>query len=160
MLTVTVIAALLTIVLLGGAYGVFFAYSNSVVPGLDQIAAERAVDAMRRINVVIVNPLFLTTFIGPVGTGAVTGFLLLGLAESTSAYLFFAATVVYLIGGVVITGRLNIPLNNVLENSASTDWSTRWSEFSPVWRRWNAVRAFLSMVALVLCGVGLWLWGN
>ena len=160
MLIVTVIAALLTLVLLAGAYGVFFAYSNSVMPGLDQVAAEKAVDAMRRINIVIVNPVFLASFIGPVITGAATGFLLLGLGENTSAYLFFAAAVVYLIGGIIISGRLNIPLNNALENSASTDWDTRWADFSPKWQRWNTVRAFLSMVALVLCGVGLYLWGN
>jgi uncharacterized membrane protein len=159
-LIVTVIAALLTLVLLAGAYGVFFTYSNSVMPGLDQVAAEKAVDAMRRINIVIVNPVFLASFIGPVITGAATGFLLLGLDENTSAYLFFAAAVVYLIGGIIISGRLNIPLNNALENSTSTDWETRWADFSPKWQRWNTVRAFLSMVALVLCGVGLYLWGN
>jgi uncharacterized membrane protein len=159
-LIVTIIAALLTLVLLAGAYGVFFAYSNSVMPGLDQVAAEKAVDAMRRINIVIVNPVFLASFIGPVITGAATGFLLLGLGENTSAYLFFAAAVVYLIGGIIISGRLNIPLNNALENSTSTDWDTRWADFSPKWQRWNTVRALLSMVALVLCGVGLYLWGN
>lgn len=160
MLIVTVIAALLTLVLLAGAYGVFFTYSNSVMPGLDRVAAEKAVDAMRRINIVIVNPVFLASFIGPVITGAATGFLLLGLDENTSAYLFFAAAVVYLIGGIIISGRLNIPLNNALENSTSTDWETRWADFSPKWQRWNTVRAFLSMMALVLCGVGLYLWGN
>jgi uncharacterized membrane protein len=162
--TVTVVAALLTIVLLGGAYGVFFAYSNSVVPGLDRIAAERAVDAMRRMNVVIVNPLFLATFIGPVITGAATGFLLLGLDENTPALLFFVSAAVYLLGGIGITGRLNIPLNNALnnalDNDASTDFDARWAAFSPTWRRWNSVRAFLSVVALVLSGVGLHLWGN
>jgi uncharacterized membrane protein len=159
-LIVTVIAALLTFVLLAGAYGVFFTYSNSVLPGLDKVAAERAVDAMRRINVAIINPVFVASFIGPVVTGAATGFLLLGIDENTSAYLFFAAAVIYLIGGVIITGRLNIPLNDALENSTSTDWEKLWADFSPKWQRWNTVRAFLSMVALILCGLGLYLWGR
>ncbi len=158
MLTLTLILAVLTFVLLAGAYGVFFTYSNSVVPGLDQVDAEQAVAAMRRINVVIVNPLFLLSFIGPVVTGAVTGFLLLGLDEGTSALLFFASAVVYLFGGIVLTGTVNIPLNNALENSTSTDWAQRWADFSPRWKKSNHARALLAMVALALAGIGLYTW--
>lgn len=160
MLTLTLIVALLTHVLLAGAYGVFFTYSNSVVPGLDQVSAEKAVEAMRRINVVIVNPIFMLFFLGPVVTGAVTGFLLLGLDEGAAALWFFAATAIYLIGGVILSGAVNIPLNNALENSTSTDWEKRWADFSPRWKKSNTVRALLSMVALALSGIGLYVWGG
>lgn len=154
----TLVLAVLTFVLLAGAYGVFFTYSNSVVPGLDRVDAEQAVAAMRRINVVIVNPLFLLSFLGPVVTGAVTGFLLLGLDENTAALLFLAASAVYLIGGIILTGAVNVPLNNALENSTSTDWQQRWADFSPRWKKFNHARAFLSMVSLVLVGIGLYTW--
>jgi len=157
-LTLTLIVAMLTLVLLAGIFGAFFTYSNSVVPGLDNTEPEKAVEAMRKINVAIINPPFLTTFIGPVITGAITGFLLLGLDETNSALLFFAGAVVYLIGGIMITGGINIPMNNALENSTSTDWEKRWADFSPRWKTWNRVRALLSLVALVLCGVGLYVW--
>jgi len=156
--TLTVIAAVLTFVLLSGAYGVYFAYSNSVVPGLDRVDAEQAVAAMRRMNVVIVNPIFLLSFLGPVITGAATGFLLLGLDETTPALLFFASTVVYLFGSIILTGAVNIPLNNALENSTSTDWEQRWADFSPRWRKWNLARALLSMTSLALAGIGLYAW--
>lgn len=160
MLTLTLIIAFLNLVLLGAAFGVFFTYSNSVVPGLDHADAEKAVEAMRRMNVAIINPPFMAVFTGPVITAAATGFLLLGLDENTSAYLYLAAAVVYLIGCLIITGRINIPLNNALENSTSTDWQQRWADFSPRWRRWNAVRTLSSGTALLLCGVGLYTWGN
>lgn len=160
MLTVTLIAAFLNLVLLAAVFGVYFTYSNSVVPGLDKADPEKAVEAMRKMNIAIINPTFLATFIGPVVTSAVTGFLLLGLDEDTSAYLYLAAAVIYLVGGHVITGRINIPLNNALENSTSTDWQQRWADFSPRWRRWNTVRTLSSGVALVLCGIGFYLWGN
>lgn len=160
MLTLTIIAALLTVVLLSGIFGVFFTYSNSVVPGLDAIDAERAVDAMRKINITIINPLFMATFIGPVITGAATGILLLTLDETTPALLFFGATAVYLIGSVMFTTIVNVPLNNALENSTSTDWAKRWADFSPKWRTWNTARAVFSMVSLVLCGIALYVWGD
>jgi uncharacterized membrane protein len=159
-LTLTLIIAFLNLALLGAVFGVFFTYSNSVVPGLDHADAEKAVEAMRRMNIAIINPAFMATFVGPVITAAVTGFLLLGLDENTSAYLFLAGAVVYLIGCLMITGGINIPLNNALENSTSTDWQQRWADFSPRWRRWNAVRTLSSGAALLLCGVGLYTWGN
>jgi uncharacterized membrane protein len=159
-LTLTLIAAFLNLVLLAAVFGVFFTYSNSVVPGLDKADAATAVEAMRRMNVAIINPTFLLTFIGPVVTSAATGFLLLGLDESTPAFLYFGAAVVYLFGSHVVTGRINVPLNNALENSTSTDWARRWADFSPRWRRWNNVRLVLSGVSLVLSGIGFYLWGN
>jgi len=159
-LTLTLIAAFLNLVLLGAVYGVFFTYSNSVVPGLDDADPEKAVEAMRKMNVAIINPRFLATFVGPVLTSALTGFLLLGLGERTPGWLFLAAAVVYLFGALVVTGRVNVPLNNALEAGTSTDWQQRWADFSPRWRRWNTVRTVASGAALVLCGVGLYLWGN
>ena len=160
MLTLTLIVAFLNLLLLGAVYGVYFTYSNSVVPGLDNADPEKAVEAMRKMNVAIINPMFLATFVGPVITSALAGVLLLGLGESTPGWLFIAAAVVYLFGCLVVTGRLNVPLNNALENSTSTDWAQRWADFSPRWKRWNTIRTITSGAALILCGVGLYLWGN
>jgi uncharacterized membrane protein len=160
MLTLALIAAFLNLLLLAAVFGVFFTYSNSVVPGLDNADAATAVEAMRKMNVAIINPTFLLTFIGPVVTAAVTGFLLHGIDEDTPAFLYFAAAVVYLFGSHVVTGRINVPMNNALENSTSTDWQQRWADFSPRWRRWNNVRLVLSGVSLILCGIGFYLWGN
>lgn len=160
MLVVALVVAFLNLVLLAAVYGVFFTYSNSVVPGLDNADPETAVAAMRKVNVAIINPSFLATFVGPVVTAALTGVLLLVVDEGTPAVLYFVAAAVYLLGCLVVTGRMNIPLNNALENSDSTDWEKRWRDFSPRWRRWNTVRTLSSGVALVLSGVGLYLWGS
>lgn len=160
MLVVALVVAFLNLLLLGAVYGVFFTYSNSVVPGLDNADPETAVAAMRKVNVAIINPSFMATFVGPVVTAALTGVLLLVVDESTPAVLYFVAAAVYLLGCLVVTGRMNIPLNNALENSDSTDWAKRWQDFSPRWRRWNTVRTLSSGVALVLSGVGLYLWGS
>ena len=157
MVVLTLVVASVNLVLLGGVFGVYFTYSNSVVPGLDKIDPERAVAAQRSMNVAIINPRFLAMFIGPVVTSAATGFLLLGLDEATAAWLFFVAAGLYLVGCLVITGRINVPMNNALENSTSTDWAKRWADFSPRWRRWNTVRTVTSMIALVLCGIGMYL---
>lgn len=155
MVVLTLVVAFVNLVLLGAVYGVFFAYSNSVVPGLDRTDPERAAAGMRGMNVAIINPRFLATFVGPVITSAATGFLLLGLDETTAALLWLAAAVVYLAGSLVVTGTRNVPMNNALDNG-----TLAWTDFAPRWRRWNTVRTFSSMVALVLCGAGLYVWGG
>lgn len=157
MLTLTIIAALITTVQLAGVYGLFFTFSNSVIPGLDAIEPEQAVAAMRKINIKIVNPLFMLHFLVSLIVGAATGFLLLAQSETTPAILFFAATGVYLVV-FLITGSQNIPLNNALEKNTSTDYRQVWAEFSPKWLRLNHVRTFLCMLSVVLAGLGLFTW--
>lgn len=157
MLTLTIIAALITTVQLAGMYGLFFTFSNSVLPGLDAVDPEQAVAAMRGINVKIVNPLFMLHFIVSLVVGAATGFLLLAQSETTPAVFFFAATGVYLVV-FMITGSQNIPLNNALDKSPSTDYRQVWADFSPRWLRLNHVRTVLSMVSVVLAGLGLFTW--
>jgi uncharacterized membrane protein len=156
-LTLTIIAALITTVQLAGMYGLFFTFSNSVLPGLDAVDPEQAVAAMRGINVKIVNPLFMLHFIVSLVVGAATGFLLLAQSETTPAVFFFAATGVYLVV-FMITGSQNIPLNNALDKSPSTDYRQVWADFSPRWLRLNHVRTVLSMVSVVLAGLGLFTW--
>ncbi len=44
--------------------GLFFAYSNSVMPALAKMPSPQGITAMNYINVVIQNPLFFTVFMG------------------------------------------------------------------------------------------------
>ena len=58
---VTLLAATVTTGLIAG---LFFAYANNVMPALRGADDRAFVDVMQRINVVILNPLFLSTFMG------------------------------------------------------------------------------------------------
>lgn len=44
--------------------GVFFAFSTSVMKALDQLPPNESIAAMQSINVAIINPLFLSVFLG------------------------------------------------------------------------------------------------
>ena len=44
--------------------GHFFAFSNSVMTALGKLPAEQGIATMQTINIVILNPLFLSVFIG------------------------------------------------------------------------------------------------
>jgi len=162
---VTVVVAMVGLVLTGAGAGVFFTFSNSIMPGLDAVRAEQAVAAMNSINVKIINPLFLAAFLGPPVVAALTGVLLLGDADTDAggaALLFFAAAVVYVLGAIVPTAAVNVPLNNALAAApvptGEAEVTRVWTDYSTRWTRWNHWRAVGSLAALVLMGIGLLVW--
>jgi uncharacterized membrane protein len=157
--TVAVIVAALALLLGGAVAGVFFTYSNSVLPGLNAIRPDEAIRAMNSMNRKIINPLFLATFVGTPLVAAVAGVLLLVAGATGAALLFFGAALVYFLGAIVPTAAVNVPLNNVLDRSPlpgdEAEAARLWSNYAARWVRWNHWRAVFSLVALLLMGIGL-----
>ncbi|WP_336214583.1 anthrone oxygenase family protein [Nonomuraea sp. LPB2021202275-12-8] len=148
----TIVAAL-ALVLNGLMAGIFFAFSNSITPGLGAIDPAQAVTAMRSINQKILNPAFLAVFVLSPFASAAAGVLLLLLGETAAAIWFFAAGAVYALGAFLPTAALNVPMNNALE-AGELDWQG----YGHRWTRWNTVRAAANVIALLLIGAGLWVW--
>ncbi len=110
---------------------------------------------MQHINVVILNPVFLACFVGAlVLNGAAVALSLPAdvrpvLPWAVAAFVLYAAT-------VVITRRLNIPLNNRLVAAGDPDRlpdpAAVRAEFEDRWVRLNHVRALTSTGALACPG--------
>ena len=158
----TVVVAMIALLLCGTVTGVFFTYSNSVLPGLNALPPGQAVRAMSSMNREIINPSFLTTFVGTPIAAAVAGVLLLVVDATGPALLFFGAAAVYVLGAVAPTGAVNVPLNNALDASAASadeaEAARAWSDFFGRWLRWNNCRTVASLAALLLMGIGLLTW--
>ena len=94
--------------------GVFFAFSAFVIKALAELPAEQGVAAMQRINVVVLNPLFLGTFIGT----ALLGLTCIGTAVfswgSAKSGLLLAAGLSYALGSFWVTLAFNVPRNERL----------------------------------------------
>ena len=118
-----VVGARLTAGLLAGLY---FAFAAAVMPGLRGLDDAAFVDAMRRINVAIVNPVFLLVFVGaPVL--AVAAAVLLRTPLSYAAAALGVLT-------LLITVVVNVPLNDKLAAGGTR------ADFESVWVFFNAVR--------------------
>jgi uncharacterized membrane protein len=160
----TAVSAGVTIALIGLMAGVFFAFSVSVMLGLDAIEPGNAIRAMQSINRKIQNSVFLATFVLAPIAGAVTGGLLLGLGETWAAVIMFLAAVAYVLGSLVPTGRINVPLNSALDAAtvpADPNEAARlWSDYSTRWTRWNTLRAVICTISLLLSGLALFAWGR
>ncbi len=148
------VVAVLAVVLNGVMAGVFFAFSVSVMPGLDTIDEERAADAMRSANRKILNPAFLAAFtLSPVASLA-AGVLMLLDGRTGAGVLLLAAALAYAVGCFAVTAAVNVPMNNALEAG-----TLAWSAYSPRWTRWNHLRTWVSTAALALAGAALCLPG-
>jgi uncharacterized membrane protein len=158
------ISATVTLGLAGVMAGIFFAFSNSVMPGLDAVKAEEAIHSMQSINRKIQNALFLVAFAGVQVAAAVTGALLLVLDQTETALWFFLAAAAYLLGAFALTMVLNVPMNNALDAATvptdPKEAATLWSDYSVRWTRWNTVRAVFSTISVLLVGLALFVWGR
>ncbi len=137
--------------------GIFFAFSTSVMRALAGLPRAQGIAAMRSINVVIINPWFMSAFFGT----AVVCILLaitavLNRHDPGAAYLV-AGSLLYLVGSIVVTMAFNVPLNNELARAEPTseEAGRLWSGYLTTWTRWNHLRVAASLAAAALLTIGL-----
>src|ERR1041384_437612 len=106
-----------TALTLGVMAGVFFTFSNSIMPALARSDDRTFVEAMQKINVVIVNGRFLLFFVGALVAAGIAAALHLTAGSRRVLPWLVLAFALYL-AVIIITGTVNIPLNNQL-NAAS-----------------------------------------
>ncbi|KIA60266.1 DUF1772 domain-containing protein [Nocardia vulneris] len=136
--------------------GLFYGYANSVMPALNQTDDRTMIDVMQKINVVIINPVFMIGFLGTVGFSILAALLHLG-KEQRTVLLWIGVGLVINVIAFAVTSGLNVPLNNQLAAAGDVaqiaDLAAVRADFEAVWVRWNIVRAVLHTLAfLVLCG--------
>ena len=92
----------------GVVTGLFVAFALAVMPGLRTTDDGVFLSAMQRINVAIVNPLFLLAFLG-----SPLLLLVATVVGPRNAWLW-AALALHLVG-FAVTPAVNVPLNNALD---------------------------------------------
>lgn len=129
--------------------GLFFAYSNSVMPALARMPATQGIAAFNHVNVVIYNPLFLTIF---TGTAVLALLLIAGalLGWTARPGWVLAGNALYLIGNVAVTAGINLPMNEALAAAGAdgANSAALWATHLDRWVVWNHVRALACAGAL------------
>ncbi len=139
--------------------GLFFVFSVSVMKALRQIPASAGIAAMQRINVTIVNPLFMLVFLGtPVASLYLAIVGVIDLSDPGFGYLL-AGGALHVVGSFLVTIAFNVPMNNELAtvDPDSEEASTVWSRYLMEWTRWNHVRTVSALGSTVMLSLGL-LW--
>ncbi|MFC4783970.1 anthrone oxygenase family protein [Nocardioides sp. MAHUQ-72] len=116
--------------------GTYVAFVVAVMPTLHGLSDETFVRVMNRINVVIVNPAFLTLLLGAPALAVV-------LAVARRDPVTVTAAVAAVIA-MVITFAVNVPLNDALAEGGSR------GAFEVPWVLWHDVRTAAAATAFVL----------
>ncbi|WP_119391726.1 anthrone oxygenase family protein [Taklimakanibacter lacteus] len=160
---ITGILAATTLVLAGAIAGFFYAYSVSVMRGLDAADPQHAIAAMQGINATIRNAAFAPAFFGMPAMAALTGLFLFMTRQRPAAVAMVLAVVVYLLGALVPTFAVNVPLNDALAKAITPADAQEavaiWSSYSAPWTWWNHLRMAFSTASLLLVGLAIFLCG-
>lgn len=137
--------------------GVFFAFSTFVMNALARRPPAQGIAAMQAINITVINPLFMTAFLG---TAAACFFLavssLLKWNQPGAVYLLIGS-LLYLVGTLGVTMVFNVPLNDALANVKpdSTEGGRLWASYLTNWTLWNHVRTAAALAATALFTIAL-----
>jgi uncharacterized membrane protein len=142
--------AVVAVVLTGLSAGLFATFSYVVMPGLRRVEDGAFVGSMRAINVAILNPVFAVVFGG--AAVALAAALVTSWDAEARPWLI-AALVLYVAGAFVVTGAVNIPLNDALEAGAGAPSQLRGS-FEGRWVLWNHLRSMLTVASFVCAVTG------
>jgi uncharacterized membrane protein len=136
--------------------GVLFAFSTSVMTALSRLPSSQGITAMQNANVAILNPWFLSAFVGTAaGAAVLVVSSLFRLDEPTAAY--------HLVGGglylavFVVTRAYHIPRNDALAalDADSAGAARAWATYVSEWTRWNHARVILGLSAALALTLSL-----
>ncbi len=143
---------ILLIVMTGLMAGTYFAFSFFIMKSLAQLPGLQGARAMNKINDVIINTLFLPIFFG--STLWYAGLIVWAFADwqQTRSVLIIAAAIIYIVGMFLVTVFGNVPLNNRLMESESSETALShcWNKYLQQWTRLNHLRMLSCMASCAL----------
>ena len=145
--TVVLIGATVVVGLMGG---IFFLYSNTIMPGLARTDDRTFVGAFQAIDTRIINPVFMLLFFGGLVLSGLAVLLHLGDEFRSGLPWLIAALALYLVV-FIQTIAVNVPLNDYIKGAGNpneidvTDVRRTFNEKR--WVRSNHIRTLLTLVA-------------
>ncbi|GAA2625401.1 MULTISPECIES: anthrone oxygenase family protein [Streptomyces] len=154
--TATLVAAAIASGLIAG---LFYAFTVAVMPGLARSSDRTTIETMQNINKAILNGWFILAYLGAPLFIAATLVLHAGDSDTRNAVPPLAAALVAYLITMIITARINIPLNNALEQAGSpehlTDPTSTRQAYETPWTRASNWRTVLTTLTLALLAYAL-----
>lgn len=150
----SIITLLMTVLTTGFMTGIFFTWTNAVMPGIGKLSNLEFLKALQSMNRVILNPLFYISFIAPMVLFAMSLFFNYTLSSNSIFRLLFAAAIIYILGVFFITVLGNIPLNNLLDQSQLEmlnleELQSLRTQIEVPWNQFNLIRTLSSFSSFV-----------
>lgn len=135
--------------------GIFFTWSNAVTTGIGRLSDIEYLRSFQAMNRTILNPAFFLALFGPAVLLPLASFFQLRLQPQKLFWILLAASLLYLIGVIVITIVGNVPMNTILDKTALQDISledakTLRNSFENKWNSLNWIRTYCAIGAFLL----------
>ena len=158
------VALLVATITMGIGVGVFQLYNFAIMPGLRKTDDRTFVGAFQQIDTAIIGPWLFLWFFGALGFTALAVALHFG-ADERSALPWIVGAFVLHLAVVVITMRVNVPLNDKIKAAGDpgriADLAAVRERFHEArWVGWNLFRAVASTVAFGCLAWALVLYGR
>jgi uncharacterized membrane protein len=127
----------------GAMGGVFFAFSSFVMPALHRLAPSGAIEAMNSINVMAPRAPFMAPLFGTAALCCALVVVSYRSWGSASATWLAAGCALYLLGPILLTMAVHVPLNDTLAaaHPHADDAAQKWSDYYDSWVPLNHLRA-------------------
>ncbi|MCP4439352.1 MAG: DUF1772 domain-containing protein [Aureispira sp.] len=140
--------------LFGLLAGILFTWQNAVTPGIGRLDDLNYLKAFQHMNRTILNPLFYIVFVGPLVL-SLSSIYVYRSNPNNVLWLLVVATVIYVLGVLLVTIMGNIPLNEMLdkttlEDSTFEEVQTLRSKFEAPWNNYHVIRTIASIGSFVL----------
>ena len=128
--------------------------------GLDAVDPRVAIAAMQAMNASVRNFVFFPAFfLTPLALALAASLLFSRQRDAATA--FGIAALIYLLGGLVLTLGINVPMNEALALVTIPDdrdaAGTIWHSYSAPWQAWNQCRTVASGLSFLVAAYGLFL---
>jgi uncharacterized membrane protein len=135
----------------------FFAFSTFVMKALGVLPPVQGIAAMQSINVAVINPWFLTPFLGTAATCVLMIIASLLQWRDPRAAYWLVGGALYVVGTVAVTMICNVPRNHTLAAvaPASPEGAKSWSAYRSGWTAWNHVRTAAALAAALSFSIAL-----
>ncbi len=155
--TIILVTAIFTLIASALIGGIFFAFSNFIMKAFSRLPPSEGMAAMKLINVVVLNPVFLGLFMGTAIT-SLTMVIHATMSWGTpSAPYFLTGALLYILGTFMVTGMGNVPLNNQLASVSETNPEAKdiWHHYLKRWTHLNTFRTFSALLACATLLIGI-----
>jgi uncharacterized membrane protein len=137
--------------------GVFFGFSTFVMKALARLPPAHGIAAMQSINVAVINPAFMSAFLGTAAACVALAISSLLKWHAPGAVYLLLGSLLYLLGCFLVTMAFNVPRNNALAavDPTSTAGAELWRGYVTGWTAWNHVRTAACLAAAALLTIAL-----
>lgn len=140
---------LVTAIVYGLVSGAFYAFSSFVMQGLGKIPAPQGIAAMQSINITVMRPPFMLSFMGAVLLSIVAVVIAIVRWGRPGSIWLIVGAVLYVVGCFALTLVFNVPLNNAIAaaDPATPEAAELWTRYLREWTNWNTVRTIAAAAA-------------